>query len=82
MESDAQYPVTHLQAAKWLRSGNSIKRRIRGESLVEIRVGWVAVPKKIRCRMWSAAGTWWTDLSWKQLLGFIRRNYSRKYAGL
>lgn len=78
----SEYPVTRLQAAKWLRTADRLECSIEGERTVQVMIRFEYGSKKIACRMWSGGGVWWTKLSWKQLLGFIRRNYVRNYEGL
>lgn len=77
-----EYPVTRSQAAKCLRIGDRLEVSIEAEHTVQVMIRFEAGARKIACRMWSGSGTWWTRLSWKQLLGFIRRNYARNYEGL
>lgn len=77
MSFKEEYPVTRLQAAKWLRQGQRLVKIFdQGERTVEVMIR--ADGKRFICRFWSG-GTLWIDISRKQLLGFIRRNYVRSY---
>jgi hypothetical protein len=73
------YPVTRLQAAKCLRRGERLEVDIKGESTVQVMLAWETFPKGFRARLWTRAGVLWLKLTWKQSLGFIRRNYARNY---
>lgn len=78
------YPVTRAQAAKWLRQGERLEVPFKtpdGRS-IEVMVKWRTFDKGIKARLWSGPGVYWTTLSWKQLLGFIRRNYVRSYLSM
>lgn len=77
MNLDPDYPVTRLQAIKWLKQDGRLEKTFHGgERTVQIMIR--VDGKRIICRFWSA-GTLWIDISPKQLLGFIRRNYVRSY---
>ena len=74
------YPVTRLQAAKCLRRGDTLELDLdQGESNVQVMVRWQTLPRGAVCRLWAGPGVLWLKLDWKQILGFIRRNYDRTY---
>lgn len=78
-----EYPVTRLQAAKWLRQRQRLEKEFKRDLTIHVLIMWRnGLEKTIACRMWSGPGVWWTQLSWKQLLSFIRRNYPRSYTSL
>jgi hypothetical protein len=70
-----EYPVTRLQAAKWLRTGTLlIELPSSSGDTTKIRMHHSA--KKIVVTV--AYGNR-IHLNWKQALGLLRRNYVRSY---
>ena len=77
MSPDPDYPVTRLQAIKWLKQGGRLEKTFHG-GVHPVQVMIRVDGKRIICRFWSR-GTLWINIAPKQLLGFIRRNYVRSY---
>lgn len=76
-----EYPVTRLQAAKWLRKdkGKSISILIPSSSGKTEVIALSLKNKKIIVTVVYGIKI---NLNWKQTLGLLRRNYVRSYMDL
>ena len=77
-KSNSEYPVTHMQAVGWIRSGGTLTIVLPSSSgkTTTILMKHERESKKIIVQV---AYGWIINLNWKQALGLLRRNYVRSY---